>query len=188
MSSHLTQLQHSAVPFSPLANSHLYWLRYSFLRFWLFFSLFCTYFLLPPLKHENSFPKTHSSSLQSFLATLSQVLTHPCDLDVHLLATDPQINFSSPNLFPKFQLNISTDNGTPSSWIPYHLLKRKLKPILLRPCFYPWFMVKTLVPPFFSSSIQLLSTTSSFPHSLLSFQRCFPRLHHLTLKICAIVS
>lgn len=45
--------------------------------------------------------------------SLPQVLIHPLDLNLPLPAAAPQINFSSSQLFPKFQLNISTDN-----WIP----------------------------------------------------------------------
>lgn len=82
--------------------------------------------------------------------------------------TDPQISSSS-NLFPKFQLNISTDDWTPSSWMPYNLLKPKpvLETVFL-------FMLFPLPYPISYQVLLILS------HIRSSFQRCCPG-HHLIL-------
>lgn len=98
------------------------------------------------------------------------------DSNLHLLMTDPRNISSSFNLFPKFQFNISTDNWTPSSWMPYHLLIPK--PVLETVSLFMilsklWFLLFSLPYPI---SYQVLLVLS---HICSSFQRC-PG-HHLTL-------
>lgn len=69
----------------------------------------CLYFLLS----NKGIPSPRLLIPPPSFHSLPQVLIHPLDLNLPLPAADPQINFSSSQLFPRFQLNISTDN-----WIP----------------------------------------------------------------------
>lgn len=74
----------------------------------------CLYFLLS----NKGIPSPRLLIPPPSFHSLPQVLIHPLDLNLPLPAADPQINSSSSQLSPKFQLNISTDNWIPAPECP----------------------------------------------------------------------